>query len=74
MVMSSDCPQNPLSFVSGFPSAEAVMAAGNRLREQGLWVAAVRPPTVPTSRLRITVMATHQRSHLDRLVEALADL
>jgi len=57
-----------------FPSAEAVMAAGNRLREQGLWVAAVRPPTVPTSRLRITVMATHQRSHLDRLVEALADL
>jgi len=50
------------------------MAAGNRLREQGLWVAAVRPPTVPTSRLRITVMATHQRSHLDRLVEALADL
>jgi 8-amino-7-oxononanoate synthase len=57
-----------------FPSAETVMAAGNRLRQQGLWVAAVRPPTVPTSRLRITIMATHQRQHLDRLVEALADL
>jgi 8-amino-7-oxononanoate synthase len=57
-----------------FPSAETVMAVGKQLQQQGLWVAAVRPPTVPTSRLRITVMATHQRSHLDRLVEALDGL
>ncbi len=56
-----------------FPSAEMVMEAGRRLQQQGLWVAAVRPPTVPTSRLRMTVMATHQKQHLDRLVEALMD-
>lgn len=54
-----------------FPAAAAVLEAGQILQEQGLWVAAVRPPTVPTSRLRITVMATHQRQHLDRLAEAL---
>lgn len=54
-----------------FPSAETVLEAGQQLQRQGLWVAAVRPPTVPTSRLRITIMATHQRSHLDRLIQAL---
>jgi len=54
-----------------FPSAAAVIDAGQALQRQGLWVAAVRPPTVPTSRLRITVMATHKQQHLDQLVEAL---
>ncbi len=57
-----------------FPSAEAVLEASQKLQHRGLWVAAVRPPTVPTSRLRITVMATHQPKHLDRLVDALGEL
>jgi 8-amino-7-oxononanoate synthase len=51
-------------------SPKAVLHLGLRLRTQGLFVSAVRPPTVPTSRLRITLMATHQRSHLEQLLSA----
>lgn len=42
-----------------------------RLFEEGIFVQAIRPPTVPvnTSRLRVTVMATHARSDLDLAVE-----
>jgi 8-amino-7-oxononanoate synthase len=34
----------------------------------------VRPPTVPTSRLRLTIMATHERSQLDQLIAALEEI
>jgi 8-amino-7-oxononanoate synthase len=54
-----------------FPSAQTVLQASQALQQAGLWVAAVRPPTVPTSRLRITVMTTHQRQHLEQLVSTL---
>lgn len=52
--------------------ATTVMAIGQALRQQGLFVSAVRPPTVPTSRLRITLMATHKQQHLDHLVTGLS--
>ncbi|MEM9164511.1 MAG: 8-amino-7-oxononanoate synthase [Cyanobacteria bacterium P01_F01_bin.4] len=51
--------------------AATVLQLGQRLRERGIFASAVRPPTVPTSRLRLTVMATHEQAHLDRLVLAL---
>jgi 8-amino-7-oxononanoate synthase len=51
-----------------------VVAVGDRLQDTGIWVAAVRPPTVPTSRLRITVMATHETAHLLQLVESLVHI
>lgn len=46
-----------------------------RLREQGCWTTAIRPPTVPagTARLRLTLTAAHQRSDIDRLLEVLND-
>ena len=46
---------------------------GNALREAGYLVGAVRPPTVPMgqSRLRITVSAAHEASHIDGLVNAI---
>lgn len=55
-------------------SAQQVVAASQRFQELGLWVSAVRPPTVPTSRLRITLMATHTEAHLERLLAGLAAL
>jgi 8-amino-7-oxononanoate synthase len=46
------------------------------LRERGIWVAAIRPPTVPqgTARLRITLSAAHSTADVDRLIGALHEL
>jgi 8-amino-7-oxononanoate synthase len=51
----------------------AAMTASEALLKAGLWVPAIRPPTVPenTSRLRITFSASHTDSDLERLLEAL---
>jgi 8-amino-7-oxononanoate synthase len=53
--------------------AEATMRIGGALRERGLLVGAVRPPTVPPggSRLRITLTAAHTAEQIDRLLDAL---
>jgi 8-amino-7-oxononanoate synthase len=54
-------------------SAEA-LAASAALEAQGLWVPAIRPPTVPAgrARLRITLSASHTAADVDRLVGVLA--
>ena len=46
------------------------------LRERGIWVAAIRPPTVPqgTARLRITLSAAHSEVDVDQLIRALHEL
>lgn len=43
------------------------------LREQGIWVPAIRPPTVPkgTARLRISLSAAHSIEQIDQLTSAL---
>lgn len=52
-------------------SPATVLQLGDRLLADGLFVSAVRPPTVPTSRLRMTVMATHEPWQLEQLVASL---
>ena len=49
------------------------MRAGAALYEQGLWVGAIRPPTVPagTARLRVTLSAGHTQAEVAQLITAL---
>jgi 8-amino-7-oxononanoate synthase len=55
-------------------SNEAALALMATLDDQGLWVPAIRPPTVPvgTARLRITLSAVHSSEDVQRLVDGLA--
>ncbi len=55
-------------------SANDALEVGKYLKESGIFAPAIRPPTVPTSRIRITLMATHQQIHIDKLVEALHNI
>jgi 8-amino-7-oxononanoate synthase len=47
------------------------MQFSERLLEKGIFAQGIRPPTVPpgTSRLRITLMATHTRAQIDRAID-----
>jgi 8-amino-7-oxononanoate synthase len=52
--------------------ADAALSLAQALEERGIWVPAIRPPTVPegTARLRVSVMATHTREQLEEVVGA----
>jgi 8-amino-7-oxononanoate synthase len=71
-LMESDTAIQPL--VVG--ENQAAVELSGALRERGIWVAAIRPPTVPvnTARLRITLSAAHTVADVDRLTEALHEL
>ena len=52
------------------------MELSRRLRERGVDVRPVRPPTVPigTARLRMTVTAAHTAPDIERALDLLADV
>ena len=68
-LLPSETPIQPLR--CGDDATALAMAAA--LEEQGYWVTAIRPPTVPEgqARLRITLSALHADADVDGLVEAL---
>lgn len=55
---------------------EAALALGRSLLERGIWVPAIRPPTVPagTARLRVSLSAAHSVDDVQRLVQALREV
>jgi 8-amino-7-oxononanoate synthase len=71
-LLASDTPIQPV-ILGG---EDAAMAASDSLRKRGLWVPAIRPPTVPkgSSRLRTTFSAAHDDEDVERLLEGLAGL
>ncbi|MBW3163931.1 aminotransferase class I/II-fold pyridoxal phosphate-dependent enzyme [Ferrimonas balearica] len=55
---------------------ERTLAVADKLKEAGIWVPAIRPPTVPKGqgRLRIVLTAAHTEADIERLVATLAGI
>lgn len=55
-------------------STAAAMELSQQLLEQGIYVSAIRPPTVPqgTARLRITLSSAHTQQDIEHLIDCLS--
>ncbi|MGR6872750.1 8-amino-7-oxononanoate synthase [Pseudomonas sp. HK3] len=71
-VMPSDTAIQPILI----GDAQRALYLSEQLRQQGIMVTAIRPPTVPpgTARLRITLSASHSIEHVETLLDALSAL
>ncbi|MFZ1766172.1 MAG: 8-amino-7-oxononanoate synthase [Candidatus Nitrotoga sp.] len=72
VLMHSDTPIQPL--LVGDNNAAVALSEG--LHARGIWVPAIRPPTVPqgTARLRISLSAAHSGQDVAQLISALHEL
>jgi 8-amino-7-oxononanoate synthase len=54
-------------------AVESTVARSRHLKQHGVLVSAIRPPTVPegTARLRVTLCAEHSHAQIDKLIELL---
>ncbi|NWF38926.1 8-amino-7-oxononanoate synthase [Mariprofundus sp. NF] len=70
--MASSSPIQPLIIGSD----EKALQLAAALRENGFFVPAIRPPTVPegTARLRFTITAAHSREQIEKLTACLREL
>ncbi len=68
-LLASETPIQAIVIGANQPTVQA----GESLRAQGLWVAAIRPPTVPkdTARLRVTLSAAHDSAQITALAAAI---
>lgn len=69
-LMASDTPIQPILI----GAADRALALSAALERRGIYVSAIRPPTVPAgaARLRITLSAAHTSAQVDQLLDALA--
>jgi 8-amino-7-oxononanoate synthase len=72
VLMHSDTPIQPLLIGNN----NVAVALSEGLRARGIWVPAIRPPTVPqgTARLRISLSAAHSEQDVAQLISALHEL
>ncbi len=70
--ISGDSPIVPL--IVG--PADKALAVSEKLFQNGIIIPAIRPPTVPkgASRLRVSLMATHGKDDINRLVDTLENI
>jgi 8-amino-7-oxononanoate synthase len=73
-LVASDHPSPIIPIVLG--TEQRALTASADLLAAGLWVPAIRPPTVPpgTSRLRVTLSAAHEDEDVSRLIDAVVAL
>ncbi|BDQ65872.1 aminotransferase class I/II-fold pyridoxal phosphate-dependent enzyme [Shewanella xiamenensis] len=71
-LLGSDTPIQPL--IIG--DAEQTLLVAQKLKAMGIWVGAIRPPTVPvgSARLRITLSASHSEAAIRRCVKGIAQV
>ena len=71
-IISSESPIIPILI----GDSQKAVDISNFLYKKGLLIPAIRPPTVPanSSRLRLTVMSTHTKEDLERLLEVLSEV
>ncbi len=56
------------------PTPADAVKVGQQLKIAGIFAPAIRPPTVNSSRIRISVMATHNKGDFEQLLEALKSI
>ncbi|WP_136680177.1 8-amino-7-oxononanoate synthase [Neptunomonas sp. XY-337] len=68
-LMDSQTPIQPILV----GDADKALKMSEQLKAQGIYISAIRPPTVPvgSARLRVTLSAAHTEAQIDRLLAAL---
>lgn len=66
--------QNSAIIIFEMDSPEQSLQAAQKIQQRGLLVTAIRPPTAPTCRLRITFSATHKKKDIENLANIIKNI